>query len=210
MRNVWEEYYSSFAELPEKLKSPAPFVADSLPVFKRGGFKRVLDLGCGAGRHSVFLAKKGFEVVGVDFSKSSLRMARKWVVKEGLGNIELVCGSMTHLPFRNRVFNLVVSVIHHAVKSIIETTIREVHRALEFEGLFLANLVSTGDHRFGGGEKVEEGTFRIREEFEGHAMEELHHFFTEEEIFQLLAGFTEVKTEPVGQHHQYWKVMAIK
>ncbi|MEM0171509.1 MAG: hypothetical protein QXU11_12195 [Thermoproteota archaeon] len=47
-------------------------------------------------------------------------------------------------------------------------------------------------------EKVEEGTFRIREEFEERAVEELHHFFTEEEIFHLLAGFTGVKTELIG------------
>ncbi|MEM2100198.1 MAG: class I SAM-dependent methyltransferase [Thermoproteota archaeon] len=132
-------------------------------------------------------------------------------MREGLGNIDLVCGSMTHLPFRDRSFDLVISisVIHHAIKSNIEITVREIHRVLGQEGLLLANFVSVEDHRFGEGKKVEEGTFRIREEFEGHAIEELHHFFTEEEIFELLAGFAEVKTEPIRQH-RYWKVTVIK
>lgn len=38
---------------------------------------KVLDLGCGVGRHSIELAKKGFEVVGVDYSRKHTATARK-------------------------------------------------------------------------------------------------------------------------------------
>ncbi len=37
----------------------------------------ILDLGCGAGRHSSYLAAKGFDVTGLDLSAESLRMARR-------------------------------------------------------------------------------------------------------------------------------------
>ena len=38
---------------------------------------RILDLACGAGRHSVELARRGYSVTGVDLSESMLRQARK-------------------------------------------------------------------------------------------------------------------------------------
>ena len=37
---------------------------------------RAIDLGCGTGRHSIFLAQRGFEVTGVDFSKAAIEKAR--------------------------------------------------------------------------------------------------------------------------------------
>jgi cyclopropane fatty-acyl-phospholipid synthase-like methyltransferase len=39
---------------------------------------RMLDLGCGKGRHSKYLAQKGFDVTGLDLSQSSIHEARKW------------------------------------------------------------------------------------------------------------------------------------
>jgi SAM-dependent methyltransferase len=39
---------------------------------------RILDLACGRGRHSVYLNKKGFDVVGVDLSTESIEYASKF------------------------------------------------------------------------------------------------------------------------------------
>ena len=38
---------------------------------------RAIDLGCGAGLEAIYLAKKGFEVIGVDFSPTAIRRARR-------------------------------------------------------------------------------------------------------------------------------------
>ena len=48
---------------------------------------RVLDLGCGPGRHSLALARRGIEVVGVDHSETFVALAREAAAKEGL-NVE--------------------------------------------------------------------------------------------------------------------------
>jgi cyclopropane fatty-acyl-phospholipid synthase-like methyltransferase len=38
---------------------------------------KVLDLGCGKGRHSIYLHSKGLDVLGVDLSENSIAMAKK-------------------------------------------------------------------------------------------------------------------------------------
>ncbi|MDH5460280.1 MAG: methyltransferase domain-containing protein, partial [Candidatus Bathyarchaeota archaeon] len=70
---MWERYYSTLRRLPRRLRQLAPFVVEALPTFKRCNVKSVLDLGCGAGRHCVYLAKNGFDAIGVEISESALR-----------------------------------------------------------------------------------------------------------------------------------------
>jgi len=38
---------------------------------------KVLDLACGTGRHSIYLSKKGFDVVGIDQSKKNIKTAKE-------------------------------------------------------------------------------------------------------------------------------------
>jgi SAM-dependent methyltransferase len=45
---------------------------------------RVLDVGCGPGRHSLALARRGFTVVGVDISETFVDLARQAAEAEGL------------------------------------------------------------------------------------------------------------------------------
>jgi len=198
--------------LPRRLKKPVPFVITVLPTFKAYKIKNVLDLGCGMGRHCIYLAKDGFEVVGVDVSESALRMANAWVRKERLTNVTFMRGTMTNIPFRNHHFGAVisVSVIHHAIKKDIVKTINEVYRVLKKNGIFFTNLASVKDPRYGSGQKVEDGTFRILEAFEEKRFEELHHFFTKEEASELLSRFTKAKVEPLKEKPNYWKITALK
>jgi len=45
---------------------------------------RVLDVGCGPGRHSLSLARRGFDVVGVDHSAEFIRLARDAAGADGI------------------------------------------------------------------------------------------------------------------------------
>lgn len=62
----WSKRYK---EKTDGLKPPAQFIKNNLNCLKKG---TVLDLACGDGRNAIFLAKSGFEVTGVDFSKEAL------------------------------------------------------------------------------------------------------------------------------------------
>lgn len=69
--------------------------------------KSVLDLGCGTGRHAVWLAAAGATVTGVDFSAGMLSEARR---KAGGHAIQLVKHDLRRpLPFPSSTFERVVS-----------------------------------------------------------------------------------------------------
>ena len=59
-------------------------------LFSEKGVQRILDLGCGTGRHLLFLLKKGFEVYGLDGSPNGLEIAKMWLTEENL-SLELTC-----------------------------------------------------------------------------------------------------------------------
>lgn len=43
---------------------------------------RVLDVGCGAGRHSIYLQKKGFDVIGIDISPLAIKVCKERGLKK--------------------------------------------------------------------------------------------------------------------------------
>ena len=60
--------------------------------------KRIIDLGCGDGYYSRILAKKGAKVVGVDFSKQSILLAKKMEKRTPLG-IDYYQSDISNLSF---------------------------------------------------------------------------------------------------------------
>lgn len=66
----------------------------------------VLEVGCGAARWSVALARRGAAAVGLDLSSAQLVHARR-EVQRGRRTVRLVQGSAERLPFRPRSFDLV-------------------------------------------------------------------------------------------------------
>ncbi len=68
--------------------------------------EKVLDLGCGRGRHAIALAKLGYEVHGLDLSDRALEIARERAAAQGLA-IRFVKGDM-RVPLQER-FDMVTS-----------------------------------------------------------------------------------------------------
>ncbi len=67
---------------------------------------KILDIGCGTGRHSIELTKRGYNVLGVDLSDSQLKRAREKAAQLGL-KIDFQKHDARNLPFNNE-FNLAV------------------------------------------------------------------------------------------------------
>lgn len=75
MESDWEQRY---VESNTPWDSGVP--SDHLKVFlshKRINPGRVLELGCGTGTNAIYLAQQGFDVTGVDISKTAIERARE-------------------------------------------------------------------------------------------------------------------------------------
>lgn len=62
---------------------------------------QIIDVGCGTGRHTIELTKRGYRVTGIDLSEAQLRWAREKAAKENL-EIEFLQLDARNLPFESR------------------------------------------------------------------------------------------------------------
>jgi SAM-dependent methyltransferase len=67
---------------------------------------KILDIGCGTGRHSIELSKRGYDITGIDLSDSLLAKAREKAEKQDL-KIDLLKYDARNLPFNNE-YDLVI------------------------------------------------------------------------------------------------------
>lgn len=58
---------------------------------------RILDVGCGPGRHSLELARRGFQAVGLDVSETFIGLARESAEREGLASADFLRGDARDL-----------------------------------------------------------------------------------------------------------------
>jgi SAM-dependent methyltransferase len=86
-----EDYFADYEGLPVHHREVLEFA--------RG---RVLDLGCGAGRHSLYLQEKGLQVTGVDISPIAVEVARKRGLKDAR------VAPIQELPFDEGAFDTIL------------------------------------------------------------------------------------------------------
>jgi 2-polyprenyl-3-methyl-5-hydroxy-6-metoxy-1,4-benzoquinol methylase len=67
---------------------------------------KILDIGCGTGRHSIELSKRGYTVTGIDLSESQLSRAQDKASEQNL-QIDFRKHDARNLPFQNE-FNLII------------------------------------------------------------------------------------------------------
>ncbi len=66
-----------------------------------GKDSRLLDAGCGIGRHSIKLGERGFEVLGIDSSSLYIEIARKKVQERNLNNVKCEVADLRDLYFKD-------------------------------------------------------------------------------------------------------------
>ena len=88
-----------------------------LQLFERAkaagvGVGRALDLGCGEGRHGIYLASKGWHVTCVDFSDVAISKAQQIATRRGL-NIQWHVADAEQVNLGHEAFDLLVVAFLH-------------------------------------------------------------------------------------------------
>jgi SAM-dependent methyltransferase len=77
-------YYQSITA--KQTKDEINLIREFIPLLR---YKNVLDFVCGFGRHSIGLAKLGYNVEGFDIDEGSIKQAQALIKKQKLGNIKI-------------------------------------------------------------------------------------------------------------------------
>lgn len=130
-------------------KPPCKYVVSNLKKIKLPKTQRVLDLGCGGGRHTELLASIGFDTYGIDYNECMLKTCKKRLLKfynkKGV-NKRIKKASMLKLPFPNDYFNIIISTgVFHQAKSLEEfkLAVKEASRVLKKGGILVTNILSS-------------------------------------------------------------------
>lgn len=107
-QNDWEKYYKNIPlnKIPWQLTESSYFTK----LINKNKIKPcfALDLGCGIGAKSIYLAKKGFDVIGVDISKTAIRYAKE-NAKKAKVKINFITADATDLSFlRDKKFDFIL------------------------------------------------------------------------------------------------------
>jgi len=106
--------------------------------------KTSLELGCGLGRFSKFMAKQGVQATGVDFSSVAIENAKKAIARDGLKPTFMV-GDVTNLEAITQQFDVSYDIgcFHCLNEEGQQKYVTEVYRLLKPEGLHLIWALDT-------------------------------------------------------------------
>jgi len=135
----WNEIYRGYPleALPWELSRPRKVLVDLVQkgITKKG---KALDICCGAGTNTVYLAQKGFLVTGIDISSKAIEYAKKKAEQANV-KIRFIEQNFLELPFEDEEFIFVFDMgcFHHVKIEDRSTFIRGVHRVLKKGGYYL-------------------------------------------------------------------------
>ncbi len=195
----WNEIYRRKGKVfIEPLEEVKEFSRDLLNL----GLTRILDLGCGNGRHIIFLKEKGFDVWGMDNAPEGLRLAREWLAKAKLSVPLLLADVHEPFPFAGDSFDGLIStrVIHHGTKEKVLGAMQEVIRVVRKDGMILITVPGDTERRnrfawFGRRAPIKWIEPRTYIPLRGPERGIPHYAFLPEELAGLFAEFSMVNIE---------------
>lgn len=206
MRQRWEELHAQPRFRPRYPHER--IVAWLFRNFRRNSGAKVLDLGCGAGRHALFLASEGYEAHACDISTTGLRELEAMASARGVSVATRHMSADDLSGYEDASFDAVISfsVLYYLSFDRAQAAVREIRRVLKPGGKLCCVLRTDADSRRDGAEPVGPCTWKLGTLAPGapsdgeSGMEML--FFSHDEVVALFAGFTDLCVDRMTYQHQ--------
>jgi SAM-dependent methyltransferase len=203
---VWEAWYQ------RKLGIVEPEIPRLVKLLTANESKRVLDVGCGTGRHVAYLALNGFETYGFDISENALDKARGILREKNVVATLAVADMFKPFPYEDEFFDAVVAtrVIHHGYLKEIRKIASEMNRVLARNGFMFVQSSAWLP-----GEKIENPSAievepRTLVWSEGEEANILHHSFSREELLGLFPNQQIIDLHSRSDHYGGWCLLTRK
>ncbi|HHB77063.1 MAG TPA: class I SAM-dependent methyltransferase [Desulfobulbus sp.] len=185
---------------------PDIFVVEFVSLMRSYGVTSVLDLGCGPGRHALFLAEMGFQVRGIDASPAAVSFLEQESEKLGL-DIKTTISEMTNIGLADNSCDMVLAwnVIYHGDIPVVQRSLSEIGRVLQRGGLFVGTMLSRRNSEVQTGSEIAHNTYTNTDKSD---KDHPHFYCNAAELIGLFHGFepiilqdTEQKEPGSGAYH---------
>lgn len=182
---------------------------------KKNKSSQILDVGCGTGANSIYLASKNNKVIGVDISSKAISACKRKVSNKDL-NISFQVGSSTSLEFADSTFDAVFcdGVLYYNEKLDYLKSINEMYRVLKKNGILRVYTKSNRDSYAIESNKVSSNTYLVKKGYEKgmiiHCLPKKNVYKYFKNFRNLTLGLEEFDYINYKNKKSFWIVTAIK
>jgi len=186
----WED---SFSSKPEMFGLEPSFSAkNALKYFKEKNISKIIELGAGLGRDTIFFAQNSIHVQAFDYSPSAIKKINEKAKKNNLSNFisAKIFDLRKKLPFQNSSIEACFSHMLYCMAltmSDLENLNNEILRVLKKKGVNIYTARHTGDGDY------KKGIHRGEDLYENDGF--IVHFFSKTKVNNLLHGFKNLSIE---------------
>lgn len=156
--DYWNKYYANRTEISELEEAPSLFASDMLQRYMECG-KNLVELGCGNGRDSLYFAKNGLNVTGIDASQIAIDKLRE---NHSMDHCVFICDDFVSVE---SIYQIQYDYCYsrftlHAINERQETQIlKKAYDMLKGNGYLFIEARSIKDKKYGVGQAVEKNAF---------------------------------------------------
>jgi SAM-dependent methyltransferase len=183
---IWDKVYSNDSAFFGE--EPSDFAQKCYYDFKKYDVKRLLELGCGQGRDSIFFASNGLDVYAIDSSKVAIENINQKIKGKNIALHLSHFEARQDLPFDSSHFDAIYSHMFYNMRFTNEELkflFKESSRVLKNNGLLYFSVRSDKDVFYNKGKKIGGNIYEIN----GFQIR----FFTKIQIKSFLSDYFEIK-----------------
>ena len=186
----WE---TNFSNKPEMFGlEPSLPAKKALNIFKENNYSKIVELGAGLGRDSIYFAKNLINVTALDYSENGIKVINKKIKKENLTSSisALKFDIREDLPFESNSVDACYSHMLYCMaltQKDLDKLNSEIHRILKPDGINIYTVRNTDDGDYKKGIHRGEDLYEI----DGFII----HFFSKDKILNLTRGFKNISID---------------